>query len=333
LKNNFLTLALFLFTNSTFACDICGCFMGVVPFDNQSSIAFMHRYRVFNGYRNYQSHTRYFPPGAYKTTHGGDPDTLLTRNYSSADYESFKVFELRAKYFIHERIELNLFASVVNSKSKQDSIKTNHTGLSDPSFFAGYHIIRPKMDSDLKMRWILGAGIKLPSGNFYAKDINDKRLPFLTQPGTGSVDCFFYTTYMIAYKKFGFTSSLNYKINGTNFYKERISNSMTNFSSVFCKFKTKNWSFMPSVSTYYEFTKGLYVFDIAQEGTKMKELMLGPGIDVYYKNYGLSLGAQKTVHQHKESGELKSVGRIFISLSYNFNQRKYLLKGKKKEAQ
>ena len=326
-----LAFAICLFANTIIACDICGCFMGVMPYDNQSSFALMHRYRVFNGYRNYQSHTRYFPPGAYKTTHGGGHDTLLTRNYSSADYESFKIFELRAKYFIHERIELNLFASIVNSKSKEDSIKIKHTGLSDPSFFAGYHIIRPKMEEDLKMRWIVGAGIKLPSGNFYVKDKNDKRLPFLMQPGTGSFDYFFYTTYMIAYKKIGFTTSANYKINGTNFYKERIGNSITNFSSVFCKFKTKNWSFMPSISTYYEYTKGLYVFDIAQEGTEMNELMLGPGMDMYYKNYGLSMGIQKTIHHHAGAGELKSVGRIFVSLSYNFNQRKYLLKGKKKE--
>ena len=137
---------------------------------------------------------------------------------------------------------------------------------------------------------------------------------------------------MIAYKKIGFTTSANYKINGTNFYKERIGNSITNFSSVFCKFKTKNWSFIPSISTYFEYTKGLYVFDVAQEGTEMNELMLGPGMDMYYKNYGLSMGIQKTIHHHSGAGELKSVGRIFISLSYNFNQRKYLFNKKTDKA-
>ena len=31
------------------ACDICGCFMGITPYDNQSGFSLMHRYRIFNG--------------------------------------------------------------------------------------------------------------------------------------------------------------------------------------------------------------------------------------------------------------------------------------------
>ncbi|MBP9069478.1 MAG: hypothetical protein KBG47_08220 [Bacteroidia bacterium] len=328
-----LILLPFLSINTALACDICGCFMGVVPYDNQSSIAFMHRYRVFNGYRNYQSHSRYFPAGAYKATHGGGHDTLLTKNYSSADYESFKVFELRTKYFIHPRIELNVFASVVNNKSKADSVKLSYTGLGDPHFFVGYHIIRPKPEADLRMRWIVGAGVKLPSGNYYAKDENDMRLPFLMQPGTGSVDYFFYTTYMIAYKMVGLSTTTNYKLNGKNFYKEQIGNSFTNFASLFFRYKKKNWMFMASINSYYERTSGLYIHNVLQTGTEMNELMCGLGMDVYYKNIGLSIGAQRTVHQHNQSGELRSVGRFLVSLSYNFNQRKYLFKGKKEDAQ
>lgn len=310
------------------ACDICGCFMGVVPFDNQSSISFMHRYRAFNGYRNYQSQSHYFPAGAYKTTHGGNHDTVITKNYSSADFESYKVFELRGKYFIHERIEFNTFVSIVNNKSKEDTVKISHTGLGDPSFFFGYHIIRPKMESDLKMRWIVGGGLKLPSGNYYAKDDNNKRLPFLMQPGTGSVDYFAYTTYLISYKVIGFNTTANYKFNGTNYYKEEIGNSFTNFSSVFFKFKKRSWMFVPSINSYYEYTKGLYIKDILQHGTGMNEWMCGVGMDTYYKNIGLSFSAQKTIHQHREAGELKSAGRLIVSLTYNFNQRRYLLKGK-----
>jgi hypothetical protein len=312
-------------TGNFLACDLCGCFLGVVPYDNQSSIAFMHRYRVFNGYRNYQQQSHYFPAGAYKTTHGGTHDTVVTRNYSSADYESYKVFELRGKYFIHKRLELNVFASVVNNKSKTDTVVLSHTGLGDPHIFVGYHIIRPKMESDLKMRWIVGGGIKLPSGNYYAKDKNGERLPFLMQPGTGSVDYFFYTTYMIAYKKIGFSTTLNYKLNGTNYYKEQIDNSFTNFISVFGRIKASNFTLMPSLNCYYERSNGLYVKNVLQSGTEVNELMCGIGMDAFYKNVGLSFSAQKTVKQHVDNGELNSVGRLIISLTYNFNQRKYIL--------
>jgi hypothetical protein len=320
---------LFILNQSVFACDICGCFMGVLPYDNQSSIAFMHRYRVFNGYHSYQTQSHYFPQGAYRTMHGTTPhDSIVTRNYSSNDYESYKVFELRGKYFIHPRIEMNFFASVLNNKSKEDSVRISNTGLGDPHLFFGYHLIRPKMESNFKMRWIVGAGLKAPLGNDQARDQHSDRLPFLMQTGTGSIDYFVYTTYMMSYKKVGLTTTINYKMNGSNAFKERIDNSFTNFVSLFFKFKNKNWLFMPSVNSYYEHTNGLYVHSVKQNGTTIKELMCGAGLDIYYRNYGLSLGAQKTVMQDREEGELNSVGRIFATLSYNFNQRKYLFKGK-----
>lgn len=90
---------------------------------------------------------------------------------------------------------------------------------------------------------------------------------------------------------------------------------------------------MASINSYYERTSGLYIHNVLQTGTEMNELMCGLGMDVYYKNIGLSIGAQRTVHQHNQSGELRSVGRFLVSLSYNFNQRKYLFKGEEEDAQ
>ena len=75
---------------------------------------------------------------------------------------------------------------------------------------------------------------------------------------------------------------------------------------------------------YHEQTKGLYVFDQLAKGTAMNEWMCGLGFDVFYKNVGLNFGMQKTVHQQQDEANLKSVGRIYASLTYNFNQRKYL---------
>jgi hypothetical protein len=329
MKQKLLVLACFICVQFSIACDVCGCFMGIVPYDNQSSIALMHRYRVFNGYRNYQHHSSYFPVGAYKTTHGGhSTDSIITRNYSSKDYESFKVYELRMKYFFHQRWEVNAFASIVNNKSKEDTVKINHTGFADPSFFIGYHILQPKADQKFKQRLVLGVGLKIPSGNYYVMDNNKKRLPFLMQPGTGSLDGFTYLNYMLGFKKLGISTTANMKYNGSNFYHERVGASFTNFSSFFYKFNTKNWSFIPSINSNYEHTNGLYVKEKLMDGTKMNELMLGLGLDVFYKNVGLNCGVQKTVKQHYHTNSLSSVGRLFVSLTYNFDQRKYLIRSK-----
>lgn len=321
-------LAIFI-VNSSLACDVCGCFMGIVPYDNQSSISFMHRYRVFNGYRTYQQHSTFFPAGAYKTNHGGHSiDSVITRNYSSKDFESFKVFELRIKYFFHQRWEVNAYASIVNNKSKEDTVKIMHTGFADPSVFIGYHLIQPKEDQSIKQRLVLGLGIKIPSGNYYVRDENKVRLPFLMQPGTGSVDAFTYASYMMGYKKIGVSTTANMKVNGSNYYHERVGNSFTNFSTVFYKFNTRNWAFIPSINSYYEYTKGLFIKEKLTKGTEMNELMVGLGLDVFYKNFGLNCGFQKTIHQHYHENSLTSVGRLFVSLTYNFDQRKYLIRSK-----
>ena len=68
-----LVLNWLMFSASVSACDICGNYMGVTPYDNKSSISFLHRYRVFNGYRDYQSQSHFFPQYAYRVAHANTP--------------------------------------------------------------------------------------------------------------------------------------------------------------------------------------------------------------------------------------------------------------------
>lgn len=321
-------LSFVVFANSVFACDMCGCFLGIVPYDNQSSISFLHRYRAFNGYRNYQHHSKMFASGAYKTMHGSEPHDSVARNYSSADYESYKVYELRAKFYFHKRWEINAIAGISNNKSKEDSVIVNHTGFNDPSFYVAYHLIQPSLEKNWKHRLILAGGVKIPSGNYYARNSEGARLPFLMQPGTGSVDYFAFVNYVVGIKNFGLSTTNNFKVNGTNYYKERVGNSYTNFTNFFYKIPIKKVVLIPSVNSYYEFTKGLYVNNQLTKATSMNELMLGIGTDCFYKNIGLNLAFQRTIYQQVQQGNLKSAGRLVIGLTYNFNQRKYLINKK-----
>jgi len=317
---------------NTFACDICGCFMGITPYDNQSQLAFYHRYRVFNGYRTYHQKGVFFPSGAYKEMHGGtgtNNPTPILKEYSSKDFESYKVYELRAKYFIHHRIELNAIIPVNNNKSKEDTVLYEHIGLGDPTFFVGYHAIKKVDYERFQHRLIIGAGIKIPSGNYYATDANHYRLPFLMQSGTGSTDGFIYANYVFGYRKFGLSVNSTYKVNGTNYYGEHIANSSSNYLNVFYKFKVKNLIFIPSIQSYYENTNGLYFNKVVQEGTSMDCLLTGPGLDLYYKNISFSTAIQFKAYEKANPDNLNCKGRIIFGLTYNFNQRKYLL-GKQK---
>ena len=324
------TIALYLlccvmYSLNSVACDICGNYMGITPYDNRSSISFLHRYRVFNGYRDYQQQSQFFPKSAYRTMHGSnsslDSAQTINRTYSKNDFESYKIFELRFKYFVLKRLELNVFLPLLDNKSKTNDVYNHHTGFGDISFNAGFHAITPKADKKIRHKLILGAGIKLPTGNFYAHDASSNRLPFEMQPGTGSLDGFAYVNYVCMTKKLGASVNLNYKANGKNIYQEKLSNSNNDFVSVFYRIECKNVMFYPSVQANYEFTRGLTIKNELQQNTQVNSLLLGPGLDIYYKSFSLNTSWQFTTIEKINDGNLKSVGRISVGLNYSFSKR------------
>jgi len=231
----------------------------------------------------------------------GDPimDSLNSSNqaYSSKDFESYKIFELRFKYFVFKRLELNVFVPLIDNKSKTNDVYVHHTGIGDVSFNAGFHFITPKGDKRVRHKLIGGLGIKLPTGNFYAHDNSSNRLPFEMQPGTGSVDGFCYLNYVLMTKNVGVSTSLNFKVNGKNIYKEKLDNSHNEFISVFYKVAIKNVMLYPSVQANYEFTNGLKINNQLQNGTNVNSLLLGPGLDFYYKSFSINTSWQFTVFE------------------------------------
>lgn len=321
MKKNVLILSLFLslLQQTTLACDICGNFMGLTPYNNRNSVSFLHRYRIFNGYRGYQQQSNFFPHSAYRTMHlQHDSVPEAMRVHSSKDYESYKVFELRFKYFVHKRVELNLFAPLLSNKTKTDDAYEQHTGFGDISLNAGFHLIQPAEDKELRHKLVFGIGIKLPTGNYYAHGSASQRLPFEMQPGTGSTDGFVYLNYIVMYRKVGINVNSNFKINGYNRYRERVGNSTTDFISVFCKARLGNVFLYPAIQANYEYTKGVYVKQVLQPATQMNTLMVGPGLDVYYKSFSLNAGWQFTAMETVAPGDLKSAGRLNLGLNYNF---------------
>ena len=73
-----LGLAVGLLPRAGRACDICGCFMGITPYDNQSGFSLMHRYRIFNGYQEYGQRPHVFPAGARPFFPRPSPATTAT---------------------------------------------------------------------------------------------------------------------------------------------------------------------------------------------------------------------------------------------------------------
>jgi len=322
MKKKLVLLFIFLYFKN-YSCDICGSFMGITPYDNQSQICVLHRYRVFNGYRNYQQTSKFVVPGAYKIMHNDslqNDTTYRNTNRNSKDYESFKILELRGKFFLHPRLEMNCIIPMQQIKTKYDNIKIENTGIADPSLFLGYHLIKRLSDYSIKQRLIIGAGLKFPVGQ-NDKQINNRRLALLNQNGTGSWDSFYYVNYIISKSKFGINSNTLFKLNGENKYNERIGNSFNQILSLFIKFQVKNVNLFPSLLSNYEFTKGVYTASILQKGTNMNTLLLGPSMDVSYKNFVFNTSFQFNVYERVSSRNLSTAGRLVAALTYNFKKK------------
>ena len=141
------------------------------------------------------------------------------------------------------------------------------------------------------------------------------------QPGTGSIDGFAYVNYVFMTKKIGTSISLNYKANGKNIYQEKLSNSHNDFMSVFYKLQYKEVSFYPSVQANYEFAEGLKIKNVLQQNTQVNSLLVGPGLDIYYKSFSINTSWQFTAFENVRDGNLKSAGRISVGLNYSFSKK------------
>ncbi len=294
--------------------------MGITPYNSKNTISFLHRYRIFNGYKDYQNHSQFFPVGAYKVNHILPVDSsYANKTYSSKDFESYKIFELRLKYFVFKRFEINTFLPLLNNKSKNNDVFISNTGIGDVTILLGYHLIQPNIDAKTKHKLVIGLGIKLPTGNHFAHDSQSNRLPFEMQAGTGSYDVLINLNYLIMTKKIGVNVSGSFKNNGTNNYKEHLAASTTNFASVFYKISLNKIVLYPSVQLNYEFSKGLFVANELEKGTGVNSFLLGPGIDFYYKNFSINMAWQFTTYENILSNELKSAGRLSFGLNYSFD--------------
>lgn len=314
---------LFISTN-IMACDICGCFMGLTPYDNQSNFGLLYRYRSFSGYQN-QTHFT-FPKNSQFLFPKEDRNAQLSPHQNNAsDYELYRTLEFRGRYFLHQRIELNAIIPYNSNTERYNGNTPSIAGIGDVNLYGGYHLIRKIDHSPINQRLIIGAGLKLPTGENNITTKSGIRYSVLMQPGTGSLDGFIYFNYLLGYKKFGLSMNGAYKINGQNEDEEGIANSSTSFLNFFYTHRiNKNWQVMPSVQLFYENSPGETYKGIQTGEHEMNNLMAGLGADLYYKNIALNIGFQKNAWEAK-TDHPQSAGKIHLGLTYNINQLYYLL--------
>lgn len=309
-------LAFVLLGSKAFACDICGCFMGITPYYNRNSISLLYRYRSFNGYEG-QSHSL-FPNGGKFFIPARSQDAPITGHAGNpGDYELYRSLEIRGKYFIGNRLEVNAILPYVSNSERYNGYTSTIGGVGDINVYAGYHLLQ-KLDADFKQQLIAGTGIKLPTGKNDFKNTAGIRYSSLMQAGTGSTDGFIYLNYLVGLGKFGASLNTSYKVNGTNSRDEGIANSTTSFLNIFYKQSIgKDWQFMPSAQFFYEYSAGEKYKGQKTGEHVMNNLMGGIGADIFYKNIALNVGVQKNIWE-AETDHPMSAGKAYVGITYNF---------------
>lgn len=333
-----ITLAGIMLMNVCMACDFCGCYMGITPYDNQSSISLLYRYKSYNGYSIVHQQHMLFPArsmsangslsspqnaGAYTMKHGSAASTV---SYLQKDYEIYTNAEIRARYYIHKRMELNVIIPFVMNSSSLNSERQEVHSLGDMTVLASWRVIDRSLNAKFQSRFIAGGGIKLPTGSFTEKSEDGDRVDPMLQSGTGTIDYLMYLNYILSYKKIGINLNSTYKMNGTNHFHEKVGNSSTNYVNLFIKLREeKKLKIFPSLQGFYEYTNGFFIDNKYVNGTTVNCLMGGAGLDVYYKNVSINTSFQLPMYEDILQSDLACAGRLMIGLTYSFNQNKYLI--------
>lgn len=323
-KKWFLLFALAFMANSSFACDICGCFFGITPYDNVSSFGIFYRYRSYNGYfgQNQQffpSGSSFFPPANQTINDPGE------HSGTYGDYEVYRTTELRGRYFLSKRLELNAIVPYLSNSEQYNSKGSTISGLGDISIYIGYHLIRKLDQQNVNQRLIVGGGLKLATGknNIQSNSGLSYDTPF--QPGTGSTDGFIYANYIVGIKKWGFSLNTAYKINGRNKAQESIGNSTTSFLSIFRQLAiSKSVKIIPSLQASYEYTKGEKYKGAFTGEHQTNDLMTGVGLDIFVKNIGINTSFQTNTWS-AQTDHPRSSGRLNIGITYNLKQLYYAI--------
>lgn len=319
-----LSVSLFAPVKKASACDICGCFMGITPYDNQSSFAVQYRYRSFNGY--YNQPQSFFPSGSQfllaKNNHNG---LITDHNGNPNDYEVFRAMEFRTRLFFSRRIEINAILPYNSNSEYYNGNLNTVASIGDVNVYAGYHLINNVNQQTFKQRLIVGAGIKLATGKNDFTNFEGERYDVLTQTGTGSTDGFGYFNYLLGYKKAGLSLSGTYKVNGENKYNEGIANSTTGYLNLFYNVTlSKDIKMIPSAQLAYEYSGGEKFMGVKTGEHVMNNLMSGIGVDLFIKNISLNLAVQTKAWSAQDDHPQPS-GRVVLGITYSFKQLYYLV--------
>jgi len=287
MKKAFLIL-LIIKSFSSQACDVCGCangasFFGILP----------------------QSHFRFGGLRYQNKTFVSHVKSNLLRSE-----ENFQAIEPWIRLYPIKKTQLIFIGSYQSNLQTllSSGEKKQLQGFGDITAIAHFNVLNTFMDSSMHKSdyiWLLGGGIKLPTGKYEYGINSDEVANPNFQLGTGSFDYIINSIYTLRKSSIGLNLDLSYKINGTNSNAYKFANKARAGINVFSQNVYKNLTLMPNLGILAEHSG----FDL---NNKVKNRFSGGylvngtfGFELYYKKITTGFLFQKPILQNLSGGELK----------------------------
>lgn len=306
-----LFLVLFVSGLNALSCDNCNVYLGLNPNDFYHNFGVRLRTRYHQGsFDNY---------GALLQKHGGQ-DQVFT---NSTVKETYQRAEITGQYFWNPKWNTQIILPYVRNTQEVDAtVKYFVQGIGDVIIMQNYMLFNTKDINDsilFKHRLTIGLGVKLPTGSTAVE--RPLGVPGIDlQPGTGSWDGLFSSTYTAMYKKSGFALNANVKVNTFNQDGFRYGHTLNLTAKLFQLINLgESIQLMPNLGVYSEtFSKDYFNFErINASGGSL--WMLDAGVNCFIGSFKVQGDFQYAIrNQLKEQQQLPTNWRYNVGIYYNF---------------
>jgi hypothetical protein len=292
------------------ACDVCGVFVGIQPYDRTNSFSLIHRSRHLQGYMPVRA-------SGHEHLHG-QVDTDVDKQHVR---DLLRVAELRADIWIGQRFNvLGVFTAANNYRAVDGFVSNDVYGVGDPMVLARYLLVNTRSNGDADRtahRVMIGAGVKAPVGNS-APLYRGEPVPMEQQLGTGSWDALGSLEYMVRKRRNGIALNMIGRRSGTASDGHCMGHSLSTTLEVFHRFQRgEDWRMMPSAGIYHEAMTNMLHEGVALSGTGGSTLFTHIALRAWYRNWGVQAIYQPAVLNQLGPLMVPNRERVILGITYN----------------
>lgn len=285
------------------ACDICGCgvgsyYIGILPEFSKKIAGIRYRYNTLR-------------------THigAGGAVTYLTTE------ETYRTAEVWGGWTIGTRFRMMGYVPVNFNEKLNQGVTTRRNGLGDAGVQGFYQVFDHRQATGRKLLvhslW-LGAGIKLPTGQYDAAEKNaGAESANIFQLGSGSVDFTVNAMYDARLQDAGINMAASYKINTRNREDYRYGNKFSANAQAYYKFRIRNiMTIAPNAGVMYERADKDDSNSFPVDVSGGYALLGTAGVEITFRKIAVGANFQSPMLQELAGGFVKANNRAMAHISF-----------------